>query len=78
MDIESYMADAYDLSNLRPARLLLVTRPHGDSAFFGHRLAPVIDASVLSDQKTFLDVANFNFQTLEYLYERFGVYDVLD
>lgn len=77
-DIEEYMMDTYALSNVRPARLLLVTRPHGDSAFFSHRLAPVIDASVLSSQKLLLDVAGFNAQTLEYLYERFGVYDVWD
>ncbi len=78
MDIHEYMGETYDLSNLRPARLLLVTRPHGDSAFFSHRLAPVLDGFVLAEQETFLDVANFNFQTLEYLYERFGVYDVLE
>ena len=78
MDINEYMGETYDLSNLRPARLLLVTRPHGDSAFFSHRLAPVLDGFVLAEQETFLDVANFNFQTLEYLYERYGVYDVLD
>ena len=78
MDINEYMGETYDLSNLRPARLLLVTRPHGDSAFFSHRLAPVLDGFVLAEQETFLDVANFNFQTLEYLYESYGVYDVLD
>jgi hypothetical protein len=77
-NINQYMLRTYDLSNVKPARLLLVTRPHGDSAIFSYRLAPMIDGGVFPEIGTILDVSGFNFQTLEFLYERFGVYKVLD
>ncbi len=77
-DIDNYMADTYGLSNLKPAHLLLVTRPHGDSAIFDLRLAPRFDGFLFSDIQQFLDPSGFNFQTLEYLYHRFGAYKKLD
>ena len=73
-NIRHYLGSTYGLGYQRPARLLLVTRPHGDSAIFAHRTAPRIDGGVFSKLETILDAPGFNARSLEYLYEWCGVY----
>ena len=73
-NIRHYLGSTYGLGYQRPARLLLVTRPHGDSAIFAHRTAPRIDGGVFSKLETILDAPGFNADSLEDLYEWGGVY----
>ncbi|MBQ3506975.1 MAG: leucine-rich repeat protein [Clostridia bacterium] len=75
-DIEDYIGDTYGFSN-RSVRLLMVSRPHGDSVLFNTRQGPTIDGFFFGRIWN-ITADFFNAATLEELYESYGAYKKLN
>lgn len=71
-DIERYIGNTYSFND-RGVRLLMVSRPHGDSVLFNGRQAPTIDGFFFGRIWN-ITADLFNTSTLEEIYETYGAY----
>ena len=72
-DMETYIVKNYGISNLRPSYLLLVKRPHGDSAIRNLRFPSPLDGLFFGKIRN-ISPDYFNQKALEDIYESYGAY----